>query len=76
MGKRNAKETVHIDEINLRSELSTTTVAAAVLNLELHSVVNGLPGKCIEYPDNPHIHQKSKKYAIHVDACKIYAWNE
>jgi len=41
----NEKETVHIDEINLRSGLSTTTVAAAILNLELRNVVNGLPGK-------------------------------
>jgi DNA processing protein len=36
---------VHIDEINLRSGLSTTTIAAVILNLELQNVVNGLPGK-------------------------------
>jgi DNA processing protein len=30
----NERETVHIDEINLRSGLSTTSVAAAILNLE------------------------------------------
>jgi len=41
----NEKETVHIDEINLRSGLSNSTVAAAILNLELQNVVNGLPGK-------------------------------
>jgi DNA processing protein len=41
----NEKETVHIDEINLRSGLSTSTIAAAILNLELQNVVNGLPGK-------------------------------
>jgi len=39
------KETVHIDEINLRSGLSSSTIAAAILNLELQNVVNGLPGK-------------------------------
>ena len=41
----NEKETVHIDEINLCSGLSTSAIAAAILNLELHNVVNGLPGK-------------------------------
>jgi DNA processing protein len=41
----NEKETVHIDEINLRSGLSSSAVAAAILNLELQNVVNGLPGK-------------------------------
>ena len=41
----NEKETVPIDEINLRSGLSTTTVAAAILNLELQNVVLSLPGK-------------------------------
>jgi DNA processing protein len=41
----NEKETVHIDEINLRSGLSTTTAVAAILNLELRNVVSALPGK-------------------------------
>jgi len=41
----NEKETVHIDEINLRSGLSSSAIAAAILNLELQNVVNGLPGK-------------------------------
>ena len=41
----NEKETVHIDEINLRSGLSSSAVAAAILNLELQNVVKGLPGK-------------------------------
>jgi DNA processing protein len=41
----NERETVHIDEINLRSGLSTSTIAAAILNLELQNVVDGLPGK-------------------------------
>lgn len=41
----NQKQTVHIDEINLRSGLSTSAIAAAILNLELQNVVNGLPGK-------------------------------
>ena len=39
------KETVHIDEINLRSGLSSSGVAGALLNLELQSVVLSLPGK-------------------------------
>jgi DNA processing protein len=41
----NEKETVHIDEINLRSGLSSSAIAAAILNLELQNVVSGLPGK-------------------------------
>src|SRR6266498_4308012 len=41
----NEKETVHIDEINLRSGLSSSAIAVAILNLELQNVVNGLPGK-------------------------------
>ncbi|HWI92156.1 MAG TPA: DNA-processing protein DprA [Flavisolibacter sp.] len=39
------KETVHIDEINLRSGLSSSTAAAAILNLELQNVIASLPGK-------------------------------
>jgi len=39
------KETVHIDEINLGSGLSSSTVAAAILGLELQNVVVSLPGK-------------------------------
>jgi DNA processing protein len=39
------KETVHIDEINLRSGLSSSSAAAAILNLELQNVVASLPGK-------------------------------
>jgi DNA processing protein len=39
------KETVHIDEIYLQSGMSSSTVAAAILNLELHNIVNSLPGK-------------------------------
>lgn len=41
----NEKETAHIDEINLRSGLSSSAIAAAILNLELQNVVYGLPGK-------------------------------
>ncbi|MGZ3940427.1 MAG: DNA-processing protein DprA, partial [Flavisolibacter sp.] len=40
-----AKETVHIDEINLQSGLSSSTAAAAILNLELQNVIASLPGK-------------------------------
>jgi DNA processing protein len=39
------KETVSIDEINLKSGLSSSAVAAAILNMELQGVVNSLPGK-------------------------------
>jgi DNA processing protein len=39
------KESVHIDEINISSDLSSSAVAAAILNLELQSVIQSLPGK-------------------------------
>jgi DNA processing protein len=38
-------ESVHIDEINLKSGLSSSTVAAVILNLELQNVILSLPGK-------------------------------
>lgn len=39
------KETVHIDEINFQSGLSSSAAAAAILNLELQNVILSLPGK-------------------------------
>ncbi len=45
LGILQEKETVHIDEINFRSGLSSSSVAAAILNLELQNVVLSLPGK-------------------------------
>jgi len=39
------KETTPIDEINIRSGLNSSSVAAAILNLELQGVIIGLPGK-------------------------------
>lgn len=39
------KDQVHIDEINAKSGLSSSAVAAAILNLELQNVVLSLPGK-------------------------------
>ena len=39
------KETVHIDEINGKSELSSSAVAAAILNMELQGVISSKPGK-------------------------------
>ena len=39
------KELAHIDEINLKSNLGSSSAAAAILNLELQNVVSGLPGK-------------------------------
>lgn len=41
----NEKETAHIDEINIKSGLSSSSVAAAILNLELQNVIVSLPGK-------------------------------
>ena len=39
------KETLHIDEINLCSGLSSSSIAAAILNLEINGMVCALPGK-------------------------------
>ncbi len=39
------KEFVSIDEINLKSGLSSSAVAAAILSMELQGVVTSLPGK-------------------------------
>lgn len=39
------KETVHIDEINLKSGLNSSAVAAGILSLELQNVIVSLPGK-------------------------------
>lgn len=39
------KESIHIDEIYLRSSLSSSSVAEAMLNLELQNVISSLPGK-------------------------------
>jgi DNA processing protein len=42
------KEAVHLDELNVRSGLSNSAIAAAVLNLELQNVVASLPGKMLK----------------------------
>jgi DNA processing protein len=39
------KEAVPIDELRAKSQLNSSTVAAAILNLELQNVVASLPGK-------------------------------
>ena len=39
------KETVHIDEVYLKSGLNSSSVAVAMLNLEFQNVVVSLPGK-------------------------------
>ncbi|HEX2845928.1 MAG TPA: DNA-processing protein DprA [Chitinophagaceae bacterium] len=39
------KESMHIDEINQRSGLSSSTVAAAILNMELQNIIFAHPGK-------------------------------
>lgn len=39
------KETVHIDELNLMADLSSSAIAGALLTLELQNIVVSLPGK-------------------------------
>lgn len=39
------KDAVPIDELNFQSALSSSSVAAAILNLELNNVIQSLPGK-------------------------------
>lgn len=39
------KETVHIDEINFASGMSSSAIAAAILNLELQGLIHSQPGK-------------------------------
>ena len=39
------QESLSIDELNIKSGLSSSAVAAAILNLELQNVVQSLPGK-------------------------------
>jgi DNA processing protein len=41
----NEKDTIHIDELNIKSGLSSSAVAAAILSLELQNVMVSLPGK-------------------------------
>ncbi|MGE5107781.1 MAG: hypothetical protein ACM3H8_09565 [Sphingobacteriales bacterium] len=36
---------IHIDELYLKSTLSSSHVAQAILNLELQGIINQLPGK-------------------------------
>ena len=39
------KQRVHIDELRMLVNLSSSTIAAAILNLELAGIINPLPGK-------------------------------
>ena len=39
------KESIHIDELNIKSGLTSSAVAAVILNLELQNVITSLPGK-------------------------------
>ena len=41
----NEKEVMHIDELNIRTGLSNSVTAAAILNLELQNLIQTLPGK-------------------------------
>ena len=45
LGLLQQKELSHIDEINAGSNLSSSVVAAAILNLELQGIVQSQPGK-------------------------------
>jgi|ADGO01.1.fsa_nt_gi hypothetical protein len=40
-----AEKSLHIDEINLKSGMTSSAVAAAVLSLELQGLIRSLPGK-------------------------------
>ena len=39
------KDTIHIDELYIKSGLNSSSVAAAMLNLEFQNVVDSMPGK-------------------------------
>ena len=39
------KDQIHIDEIYLKSNTSSSSVAAAILNLEMNNIIPSLPGK-------------------------------
>ncbi len=39
------QENIHIDELYIKSSLSSSSVAAAILNLEMQNVICSLPGK-------------------------------
>lgn len=40
-----AKDTVHIDELKLKSNINSSAIAAAMLNLEMQHIIRALPGK-------------------------------
>ena len=40
-----AKEVMHIDEININCRLSSSAIAAAILSLELQNIMASMPGK-------------------------------
>ncbi len=45
VGILNEKESVHIDELNMKTGLNSSAVAAGILSLELQNVIVSLPGK-------------------------------
>ncbi|MBS1948484.1 MAG: DNA-protecting protein DprA [Bacteroidetes bacterium] len=45
VGLLNEKDLLHIDELNFKSGLSSSSVAAAILSLELQNIVSSMPGK-------------------------------
>ena len=38
-------ETIHIDELNIKSGIASSAIAAAILSLELKGIIRSLPGK-------------------------------
>jgi DNA processing protein len=42
------KDSVHVDEMYIQSGLSSSSIAAALLNLELQNVITSLPGKLLK----------------------------
>ncbi len=45
------QQAVHIDELFIKSKLSSSAVAAALLNLEMNGIVTSLPGKIYKMTD-------------------------
>ncbi len=41
----NQQEQIHIDELYIKSTLSSSAVASALLTLEMQNIVSSLPGK-------------------------------
>ena len=53
------KDAVHIDELTFKSELSSSAIAASILNLELQNVIVACRERCIDW------------YRLQVTGCKV-----